>query len=426
MPIVRETSSGESATGNQTRRGWLIVAVLFMNLAMLYGAWYAYSVYLVALLKEFGWPRSVVAGGFSVFVLIHGSLSPLVGLLAARFGPRRLILVGSCVIGVGLLLAAHISAWWHLYLFFGGICAVGISLSGWLPTVLITRGWFPARMGTAVGIASAGIGIGISILVPLTQYLIDWASWRWAFRIQAFLIVGWVLPATWWLVADPPPAETAAGGRPSRGGSGETYWTLRAALRDRRYWALAGVFFSGNVTTQMLLVHQVVYLVDHGVSPLAAASIGGVIGLASIVGKTVWGSLSDRAGREVAYTLSFSCVVSSVGALVLAGWYPHTLLPYVYGVLIGLGYAGTAPLTPAAASDLFGGPGYSIIFGSLHFLLCIGAAVGSWGAGRIFDGTGSYAAALWVALAAALTAPTLMWIAAPRRPHPAPAPHPRP
>ncbi|MFA5027592.1 MAG: MFS transporter [Candidatus Methylomirabilota bacterium] len=403
------------------RRGWLVVGVLFVNLAVLYGAWYAYSVYLVALLREFGWSRSVVAGGFSLFLLIHGSLSPVIGLLAARVGPQRLIMLGAFVMSIGLLLAAHISAWWHLYLFYGGICAVGISLSGWLPSVLITRRWFPTRMGTAVGVASAGIGIGISVLVPLAQFLIDHLGWRWTFRIQALMIMGWVIPATWRLIADPAAANTAAASRrPSSTGGGEAYWTLRSALRDGRYWALAGVFFSGNVTTQMLLVHQVAYLVDHGVSPLAAASVSGVVGLASIVGKTAWGTLSDRTGREVAYTLSFSCVVAGVGALVLAGWYPATLLPYVYGVLIGLGYAGTAPLTPAAASDLFSGPGYSVIFGSLHFLLCLGAAVGSWGAGKIFDGTGSYEAALWTALAAALLAPALMWVAAPRRPHPAP------
>jgi MFS family permease len=405
--------------GATQRRRWTVVGVLFINLAVVYGAWYAYSVYLVALLQEFGWPRSVVAGGFSAFVLVHGSLSPVIGWLAARCGPRRLIVVGSCVVGGGLLLSAHISTWWHLYVFFGGICAMGISLSGWLPSVLITRAWFPTRMGTAVGIVSAGIGIGISGIVPFTQFLIDWAGWRWALRAQALLITGWVLPATLWLVHEPPPADTAPVARrdPSSSGEVHTYWTLASALRDGRYWALAGVFFSGNVTTQMLLVHQVAYLVDHGVTPLAAASVSGVVGIASIVGKMVWGALSDRTGREVAYTLSFGCVVAGVGALVLAGWYPGTLMPYVYGTLIGLGYAGTAPLTPAAASDMFGGPGYSIIFGSLHFLLCLGAATGSWSAGRIFDGTGSYAWALWVALAAAIIAPALMWVAAPRRPH---------
>jgi len=410
LPVVDE--AGE-------RRRWIIVGVLFVNLAMLYGAWYAYAVYLLALLKEFGWPRSVVAGGFSAFVLIHGSLSPVTGWLAARCGPRRLIVVGACVIGSGLLLAAQISAWWHLYLFFGAICGIGISLAGWLPSVLITRGWFPNRMGTAVGVVSAGIGVGISVLVPFTQYLIECVGWRWAFRAQALFITAWVLPAALWLLRDPPASDARTGSlrSPSTSGEGHAYWTLGSAIRDSRYWALAGVFFSGNVTTQMFLVHQVAYLVDHGVSPLAAASVGGVVGLSSIAGKTAWGTLSDRMGREVAYTLSFSCVVASVGGLVLAGWYPHTGMPYVYGILIGLGYAGTAPLTPAAASDLFGGPGYSIIFGSLHFVLCLGAATGSWGAGKIYDWTGEYTWALWAALAAAIIAPTLMWVAAPRHPH---------
>jgi MFS family permease len=190
------------------------------------------------------------------------------------------------------------------------------------------------------------------------------------------------------------------------------------ALRGGRYWALAGVFFTGNVVTQMLLVHQVAYLVDHGVPVLAAAVVGGVVGAASIVGKMVWGMLSDRIGRELTYTFAFTCTAASVGAIVVAGWHPDTVLPYLYGVLIGLRYAGTALLTPAAASDLFGGPGFSTVFGSLHMLLCLGAALGSWGAGKIYDGTGSYAWALWAALTCAIIAPTLMWVAAPRRAHP--------
>ena len=383
--------------------------------------WYAYSVFLVALLKEFGWSRSIVAGGFSIFVLFHGSLSPVIGFVAARTGPRRLILVGACTLGAGLLLAAQTTEWWHLYLAFGGITAAGISMSGWLPSVLCVRGWFPSQIGTAVGIASAGIGVGISLLVPFTQYLIDWLGWRWAMRILAVLIVGWVLPATLWLIRDPDSLEAPTPARSGRGSAGPiAHWTLPLALRDGHYWALAVVFFAGNVVTQMLLVHQVAYLVDHGVSALAAATVGGVVGASSIVGKLAWGALSDRTGRELSYTFAFTCTVASLGAIVLAGWHPHSVLPYVYGVLIGLGYAGTAPLTPAAASDLFGGPGFSTIFGSLHMLLCLGAAVGSWGAGKIYDGTGSYAWALWAALACAIIAPALMWVAAPRRPHPPP------
>jgi len=277
-----------AATTSDMGRRWLILGTIFVNLAVIYGAWYAYSVFLVALLKEFGWSRSVVAGGFSIFVMFHGSLSPVIGSVAARTGPRRMILVGTCTLGAGLFLASQTTEWWHLYLAFGGVTAAGISMSGWLPSVLCVRGWFPSQVGTAVGIASAGIGVGISLLVPFTQYLIDWIGWRWAMRILAVLIVGWVLPATLWLIRDPDSLEAPTTARPRSAPSESVgHWTLSLALRDGRYWALAAVFFTGNVVTQMLLVHQVAYLVDHGVSALAAATVVGVVGASSIIGKLV-------------------------------------------------------------------------------------------------------------------------------------------
>ena len=405
-------------------RGKVVIAATFLTLSIFYGVWYAYSVFLVALLREFGWSRSIVSGAFSLFVLVHGFLGPVIGWLIQRFGPRRLILAGGAVMSLGLVLLAETTRWWHLYVTYGGLTAMGAGLAGWVPSVVIVRGWFPDRVGTAVGIASAGIGVGISGLVPLAQLLIDWCGWRWAFRILAILVVGWMIPATIWLVRDPPhPRVSPVPAGPSDSGSlpqGGLHWTLASAVRDRHYWALAGVFFWGNVVTQMLLVHQVAYLVDHGVPVLTAASVGGVVGLASIVGKMTWGTLSDRIGREPAYSLAFCSVVASVGALFLAGDHPASVVPYLYGVLIGLGYGGTAPLTPAAASDLFGGPGFATIFGTLYAILCLGAATGSWGAGKIFDWTGSYTAALWVALASGLMAPAFMWLAAPRRPHPPP------
>jgi MFS family permease len=90
-------------------------------------------------------------------------------------------------------------------------------------------------------------------------------------------------------------------------------------------------------------------------------------------------------------------------------------------VLIGLGYAVTAPLTPAIASDLFGGPQFPRIFGMLHFTNSLGGALGAWIAGLIFDASGSYAFALPIAATMALLAPALLWVVAPRRPNPPPA-----
>ena len=396
-------------------RRWVVLAIVFLNLALLYGLWYSYSVFLVALLHDFHWSRSIIAGGFSVFLLVNGAMSPFVGWMTGRVGARWIILSGTSILGIGLGLAAHTSQWCHFYCAFGVIAAVGMTMAGWLPSIILVRGWFLDRVGMAVGIASAGIGVGIAIVVPVTQHLIDLFGWRWTFRLLAFTIVLWVIPATFCFVRDSPLKGALPTGQPASRAALRS-WSLWKTMRDSRYWQLGGVFFFGNMATQLLFVHQVAYLVDHGVAPLAAASVGGLAGFASIVGKILWGGLSDRTGREISYTWALSCLVASLGFLVLSGSQPASIFPYVYAALFGLGYAGTAALTPAATSDLFAGPGFSSIFGSLQVFLCLGAALGSWGAGKIFDLTGRYTLALWLALMASLAAPTLMWLAAPSRP----------
>ena len=406
------------------RRGWVVVGTTFMTLVVTYGAWYSYSVFLVALLHEFGWKRSLVAGAFSVFALVSGLCSPVVGWLLRVAGPRRPILAGALMMGLGLCLTAQTSEWWHLYLAFGGIAAIGMSLASWIPAVVLIRGWFPNRVATMMGIVSAGIGVGIFGLVPLAQFCIDRMGWRWAFRILAGLIVGWVIPATLGFVRDPPSVEAVHPPSESRAGhaaaNGRPYWTLAAAVGSWRFWGLAGNYFTGNFVTQMLMIHQIAYLVDHGVPALAAAAVGGASGLVSILGKIGWGWLSDRTNRELTYNLAFMCVAVSMGALVLAGMNPTPFLLYLYAVLIGLGYAVMAPVPPAVASDLFGGPGFPTIFGTVYVVTCLGLASGTWSAGEIFDYTGSYAAALWLGLAMTVLSPALLWIVAPRRPNPPP------
>jgi MFS family permease len=404
--------------GRSGTRPWIIVATTFFTLVVIYGVWYSYSVFLVALVRHFGWSRSLVAGAFSFFVLVHGALGPVVGWLARRCGPRRLFLVGALVMGGGLILTAETTEWWHLYLAFGGLTAVGISLAGWVPAVVLIHGWFPNRFATAMGIASAGIGAGILALIPMAQFVIDSWGWRWAFRMEGLLTVGWLLPATRWLMRDPPGLTASAADPASHAPAGS--WTLATAARTWRFWGVAGVYFMGNFATQMLMVHQVAYLVDHGVPTMVAATVGGAVGLVSIGGKVGWGVLSDRAGRELACTLAFGCVAASIGALVLAGSYPASLIPFAYAVLIGLGYAVLSPVFPAVAGDLYAGPGFSTIYGTLYAVICLGLAGGAWSAGKIFDLTASYAGALWIGLWTVLLTPALLWIVAPRRPNPPP------
>jgi MFS family permease len=398
-------------------RSWTIVAATFVTLVLAYGLWYAYAVFLVALLKEFHWSRSLVSGAFSVFMLVHGLLGPVVGWLARRYGTRRLFRAGGGVLLAGVLLASATTEWWHLYLAYGVLIAVGMSLSGWVPCVILIRGWFPLRFGTAMGLASAGIGVGILSLSPLAQLLVDALGWRWAYRIFGLAILAWLLPATAWLIRDAPDADAGDPGGPAQGKHAE-HWVLAAAVRDLRFWLLAATYFTGTLVAQVILVHQVAYLVDHAVPPMLAASLAGLVGLSSIAGKVGWGALSDRIGREATYTLAYGCMTLALALLMLVGRHPHPALLYGYAVAAGLGYGVLSPVQPAAASDLFGGPGFSTIYGALYVPVSLGGAFGAWLAGAIYDWQGGYGLALWVGMLTAIVSPALLWLAAPRRPHP--------
>src|SRR5512144_3283746 len=112
------------------------LAVTVVTLALAYGVWYAYSVFLVALLREFGWSRSVLAGAFSVFTLMGGGAGPVLGALADRFGPRRLILIGWVLLAASLWADSLVTRPLHLCVAFGLHTSVGVATAGWPCAVL--------------------------------------------------------------------------------------------------------------------------------------------------------------------------------------------------------------------------------------------------------------------------------------------------
>jgi MFS family permease len=358
----------------------------------------------------------VVSGAFSLFAFVHGVSGMWLGRLADRVGPRRIVLIGGVLLTAALPLDGAIRTPWQLYLAFGLLTGIGVAAAGWVPAVVLVQRWFPRRVGFALGATSAGIGAGITLVVPFSQLMIELAGWRWAFRVLGASMALWVIPATIWLLRDPPPVEPpphAASRLTASVTRGDI--TLGQAVRLPRFWLLGCAQVLGNMASQMLFVHQAAYLVDHGIAAIVAASVVSVVGLASIAGKTGGGWLSDTLGREVTYTLGMATTLASIGVLGLIALAPSPALAYLYAVLIGLGYAVTAPLMPAVISDLFRGRHFGAIFGTLHVANALGGSIGPWIGGRIFDVTGSYRVAFVVGVATATVSTALLWIVAPRR-----------
>ena len=395
-----------------------------LTLALAYGIWYAYSVILVALLAEFGWSRSVLAGAFSVFTLVHGAVNPLVGALCARFKPLRVSAVGGAAMGVALFADSFIATPLHLYLGFGVLTAVAVAAGGWVPALVHVQREFQDRLGLAIGLISAGVGVGMVLVVPLTQILIDAFGWRTAFQVLAVLSVVWIVPSSLWLMRatqrenqgqspikqhQEEPGSDPRKPEQDREKSGSDPITLREAMRTQAFWLLVAAFFFGNVCSQTLHVHQVAYLVDHGLAAIVAASVVSVVGLASIVGKIGGGWLSDRVERELVYVAGIAILSSSVFMLLALGAAPTRWGAYGFAVLLGVGYSVTATLTPAMVSDRFSGRHFGAIVGIGLMGSAAGSAVGPWFAGRLYDATGSYTVPFMITAACGLLAGAAGW-----------------
>ena len=408
--------------------GWMIIGISFTILAFVYGAaWYSFSVFFVAILEEFRWNRSIAAGAFSLFVILHGITGPFIGSMVDKFGPRGVFLLGSLVLGVGLALCSLVHWWWQFYIFFGIITAIGVGSVGWVPNTTIIQKWLRSKRGLAVGIISSGIGVGIFICVPSIQHFINRIGWRMTYRIIAVFIPSIVFLMVISFLRKLPRTVSSDGTRkeinyPVKRDSlivdeewASRRWTIRQAASTKQFWHLGFSLFLSNFTIHSVLTHQVAFFIDQGSRSLFASYIAGMIGIVSIAGKISWGILSDRIGREVTYTVGAICSVCGVLLLITFTVLPNIYIPYFYAISFGMGYAVVTVLPPLIAADFFEGQAYGRIFGALFTLNSVGGACGAWFTGFLFDQSGSYVPAFIILIGCTLCAIANIWIAAPRK-----------
>jgi sugar phosphate permease len=415
--------------------GWFILAGALVSLGLTYSVMYSFTVFYVALLEEFGWGRGEAAGVYSVFTMISGVGALAAGALSDRFGPGRIIAAGGALLALGLLLCSQITSLWQFYLAYGVLAGLGVSVAGWTACVTMVNRWFSTRLGLALGIASAGIGVGIMLIVPLVQILITSIGWRAAYSSLAGIVFIGLLPLGLIVIRGRPEdlgqqidgVSTAAVRKSTARSSvrrrmeivnpawATRDWTVRLAVKTPQCWLLVSVKILGGIATQMIFVHQVIYLADNGYDRVLAASIVGLIGFLSVGGKIFWGWSADTIGRELTYTFGCAAMVVAIGLLVLAPMMPSPAMLYLYAFVFAMGYAVSAPLWPIVTSDLFAGRSFGSIYGFINLFSGFGNALGAWLGGYVYDVTGSYAIAFGVAVAGKLASAVALWLVAPRK-----------
>jgi MFS family permease len=394
---------------------WVVVGAVWVTLAISSGLYFSFPVFYVALLEEFGWSRGATAAAFSISAIVQGALSPAVGLLVDRLGPRRVMLGGAWVLGVAVVLSSRIGSLWSLYLVTGVLAAAGVCAVSWVPTGALIARWFAERRSSVMGVAFSGMGAGVLVVGPLAQWLIAGYGWRAAYLVLGAGTLVVLVPLVWLGVRDAP-VVTA----PVRGGAptpvpAAAEREIRDALRTGAFWALFCAYLCTPLAVFSVVTHQVAFAVDQGFPRLFVAGIFGLTGLLSVVGRIGFGIAADRIGRVASATISYACTaVGTLCLLALEVW-PHAAALYAYALFFGLGFGARGPIITAMAYQLFPGRRFGAIYGIMSVGNGLGGGVAPWFAGAVHDLTGSYRIAFLIAVGFCALGSVCFWLARPRR-----------
>lgn len=404
--------------------GYWVLIVAFLCLFIFSGCGVGvFSLFVTPLQSDFGWGRGEIMVGFTIYFLLTGLAAPLVGSLVDRYGVKGVISVGALLTGLGFASLNMLQSIWHFYVaqFFIG---AGTAAIGQVPASAMVSNWFVKRRGTAIGIMSTGIGVGILVLAPLIGgYLIPHFGWRISYL--ALALFTWVLiPLALFVVRTKPAdmglypdgievSEDVAEAEASR--SAAKGFSLKMALGTSAFWLIAVTFFISGFSSLGIIQNQVPHLQDIGFPLATAANALTGLGLGSAIGKFTFGWLCDLIKAK--YACGISIVLLAVGTVILMSLKPASPLAiiWLYSITLGLGAGGWLPTMSVLTNINFGSISYGAIFGMISLVQGIGGALGPLFGGYMYDTMNTYQWAFIICLALyAIALPAILAVRHPK------------
>ncbi|WP_137150783.1 MFS transporter [Devosia sp. FKR38] len=404
--------------------GWVIVAAGAVITCVAAGSMFALPVYLQPIADDTGWTRAGISGAMTLGFVVMGIAGFFWGTLSDRIGARPVLLIATLLLGLGLLLSSRASSLLMFQLSYGGL--IGAAGGAFFaPLMATTIGWFDKHRSLAVSLVSIGGGVAPMVVTPLASILIEQIGWRSAMFWIALGAAAIIAPLA--LLVRPAPAaavggaaDPAAAALPAEGSPLTD--RLGAIMRTPQFIVLAGTFFLCCAAHSGPIFHTVSYAMLCGATPLAAASIYSVEGVAGLFGRLFFGLTADRLGVKRVI----------VGGLLLqaAGIFTYIYVGelrdfYLLAAVLGMAYGGVMPLYGVLARDYFPAHVMGTVLGGITMTSSIGMAFGPVGGGWIFDSFGDYhwlyISSAAIGLAAAALALAFPQPARPSEPVPQPA-----
>ena len=377
--------------------GWVLLGSALI-LALSLGTRHGFGLFLPPMSAQFGWGREVFAFAIALQNLIWGLAQPFTGALADRFGAAKVVFVGGILYAVGLALMSMADSPATLSLSAGLL--IGIGLSGTTFSIIlgvVGRALPPEKRSMGMGLASAAGSFGQFAMLPGTLGLIGWLGWSMAL-VALGVLVAFILPLVAMLKDKPVPVT-----------AGEQ--TLREALHEAcahsGFWLLAFGFFVCGFQVVFIGVHLPAYLVDQHLPAVVGTSVLALIGLFNVFGTYIAGWLGGRMSKPRLLT---GLYLLRAVVIVLFLWAPLTqTTAYLFGIAMGLLWLSTVPLTNGTVATLFGVRNLSMLGGIVFLFHQLGAFLGGWLGGVVYDRTGSYDLIWYISIALSLMAAALNW-----------------
>ncbi len=377
--------------------GWVLLGASLI-LALSLGIRHGFGLFLTPMSSEFGWGREVFAFAIALQNLIWGLAQPVTGAIADRCGARRVIAVGGLLYAAGLLLMGYADSAGSLSLSAGLL--IGIGLSGTSFSVLlgvVGRAVPVEKRSMAMGIAAAAGSFGQFAMLPGSLGLIGWLGWS-AALLALGLLVALIVPLAL-LVRDQP--------LPSLGAEQSLGEALREACAHSGFWLLALGFFVCGFQVVFIGVHLPAYLVDQHLPATVGTTVLALVGLFNVFGTYIAGWLGGRLSKPrllTALYLARTVVIVAFFYTPLSAW-----SAYAFGIAMGLLWLSTVPLTNGTVATLFGVRNLSMLGGIVFLFHQLGAFLGGWLGGYLYDHTGSYDLVWQISIGLGLLAAALNW-----------------
>ena len=352
----------------------------------------AYPVFMLPLEAEFGWARTEASGVYSLAFMVVGTVGPLIGFAFDRYGPARMYLVGIALLSGASLIASRADTLWQFYLSVGVLYGLGMACLGPVPMATLLSRWFTKRLNTALALAYASGGLGLLVMAPTAQALIDHVGWRDAYLVLAVIVLG-LLPIPLliaWLRAVHGSEEHRERSTVKPGQSALTGVTLSQAMHMGAFWGLGWTFCFTGIGMYTVILQTPAFLVEIGYTPQQAASAFGLVGLLAPIGMVAFGALADRYGRRRMVLVSYVLTVLGIASLAQLLRGPSLIWLVGFVGCFGISFGSRGPAISTIAAAIFRGPWMGRIYGFITIGMGLGGGIGSAFGGIWHDLTGGY------------------------------------